>query len=109
MKRVITSLLFAVSFSAMGFSQVKSESSLLWEISGNNLKKPSYLFGTIHVICKENFFFPEIVKEKFLAANEVFLELDLADSAVNAKLMNALQRTNGKTIQQLLIENLIPS
>jgi len=27
------------------------ENSLLWEISGNKLEKPSYLYGTIHLIC----------------------------------------------------------
>src|SRR6187402_2508110 len=28
---------------------LKKYPSLLWEISGNGLKKPSYLFGTMHV------------------------------------------------------------
>ena len=31
-------------------SQTRIENSLLWEISGNGLKKPSYLFGTNHVV-----------------------------------------------------------
>ncbi len=105
MKKVITNLLFAISFSTIGFSQIKSESSLLWEISGSDLMHPSFIFGTIHAICKDNFFFPEIVKENFLEANEVFLEIDLADSSIDAKWMNALQRTTGKTIQQQLGED----
>ncbi|MBC8172521.1 MAG: TraB/GumN family protein, partial [Chitinophagales bacterium] len=29
--------------------------SLLWEISGNGLTKPSYLFGTVHLIDKKDF------------------------------------------------------
>lgn len=28
--------------------------TLLWKISGNGLDKPSYLFGTIHLICAED-------------------------------------------------------
>lgn len=31
---------------------VPSEKSLVWKITGNGLKKPSYLFGTIHLIPK---------------------------------------------------------
>jgi hypothetical protein len=25
--------------------------TLLWQISGNGLKQPSYLFGTMHILC----------------------------------------------------------
>ena len=32
-----------------------NEKSLLWVISGNGLDKPSYLYGTIHMIGKEDF------------------------------------------------------
>ncbi|HBS87479.1 MAG: hypothetical protein A2W91_00565 [Bacteroidetes bacterium GWF2_38_335] len=31
------------------YAQKNDENSLLWEISGNGLKKPSYLYGTMHV------------------------------------------------------------
>ena len=42
-------------FANKGFSQnipSKKYQSLLWEISGNGLKHPSYLFGTMHVSSK---------------------------------------------------------
>lgn len=42
-----------------GFSQ---KTSLLWEISGNGLEKPSYLFGTIHIKDKRAFNFNDSVK-----------------------------------------------
>ena len=33
------------------FGQAKAQTnSLLWEVSGNGLKKPSYLFGTYHLL-----------------------------------------------------------
>ena len=35
------------------------EKSLLWKISGNGLKKPSYVFGTIHAICAGDYFFTD--------------------------------------------------
>ncbi|HRG87824.1 MAG TPA: TraB/GumN family protein [Chitinophagales bacterium] len=36
-------------------AQTQAPNSLLWEISGNGLKKPSYLFGTMHVSQKVAF------------------------------------------------------
>jgi uncharacterized protein len=30
--------------------QIKTDNSLLWKVSGNGLKKPSYLFGTCHFL-----------------------------------------------------------
>lgn len=32
----------------------ETENSLLWKISGNGLTKPSYLFGTMHMLCAED-------------------------------------------------------
>ena len=55
MKRYIV-LIVALVFCFLAQSQVKSKikkyPSLFWEISGNGLKKPSYLFGTMHVSSK---------------------------------------------------------
>ena len=54
MKRAIV-LIFAV-LPYLLFAQHKAKArkypSLLWEITGNGLKKPSYLFGTMHVSSK---------------------------------------------------------
>ena len=43
---------------------INSSNSLLWQISGNGLSKPSYLYGTIHVIDQENYFLGKNVKKK---------------------------------------------
>ncbi len=40
---------------AYTFAQAPSQNSLLWQITGNGLKKPSYLFGTMHVSQKVAF------------------------------------------------------
>jgi uncharacterized protein YbaP (TraB family) len=54
LKRALFSLLLSF-IGTLGFSQtVKPDKypSLLWEISGNGMKKTSYLFGTMHVSSK---------------------------------------------------------
>jgi uncharacterized protein YbaP (TraB family) len=55
MKRTILFLsftLFCFSLFSQSKSKPKKYPSLFWEISGNGLKKPSYLFGTMHVSSK---------------------------------------------------------
>lgn len=51
--------------------------SLLWKISGNGLEKPSYLYGTIHLICPDDFVISDELKAAFKAAEQVALELDM--------------------------------
>jgi len=82
-------------------AQQKESNSLLWEISGNALQQPSYLFGTMHMICKEDFLFPPLLQEKFINAKEVFLEIDMDDPSMLMKMMTLLQLPKGQTIQQL--------
>lgn len=96
---LLSCFLFLLSFSSI--AQTKEKSSLLWEISGNGLQQPSYLFGTVHMICKEDFFFPELLKEKFINAGEVFLEVDMDDPSMMMKMMNLIQMPKGQTIKQL--------
>ena len=52
MKKILTALIFVVSITC--FAQQKYQ-SLLWEITGNDLEKPSYLYGTMHVSKKVAF------------------------------------------------------
>src|SRR5215207_4892016 len=59
MKHLICALLLTFSFSS-SFSQaskIKANKypSLLWEIKGKGMSKPSYLFGTMHVSSKMAF------------------------------------------------------
>ena len=82
-------------------AQQNQTSSLLWEISGNGLQQPSYLFGTVHMICKEDFLFPQLLQEKFINANEVFLEIDMDDPSMIMKMMTLMQLPKGQTIKKM--------
>ncbi|HLO38591.1 MAG TPA: TraB/GumN family protein [Lacibacter sp.] len=101
MQKLMICLFASFLFVLMSFGQAEPKSSLLWEITGNDLKQPSYLFGTIHIICKEDFFLPAIVTEKFTNADQVFLELDMDDPMMILKMMQLLQLPKGQTIKQL--------
>lgn len=54
----------------------QEENSLLWEISGNNLKKSSYLYGTMHVSQKIAFRLDDVFYEALNKSEIVALESD---------------------------------
>lgn len=75
--RLIQYLLIAllgVSFSGKA-QQAKTENSLLWEISGKELKKSSYLFGTYHFADKGFIDTMKVLNEKLKLADAVVGEL----------------------------------
>lgn len=59
--------------------------SLLWKISGNDLEKPSYLFGTIHMICPDDLILSEATKTAVENTDQVVLELDMDEPNFIAK------------------------
>lgn len=52
------------------------ERSLLWKIEGNGIKTKSYLFGTVHLIDEERFFFPKKL-QKIVSKSDV-LTMEIA-------------------------------
>lgn len=75
MKKAIlffTLLGFLIPFST---AQETPSSSLLWEITGKKVKSPSYLFGTMHLIPKKDFLFPESLQEKVKSTEVLVMEI----------------------------------
>lgn len=79
--------------------------SLLWEITGNGLEKPSYLFGTIHIIGEEDYFWTDIMEEKFQASELLVLEIDMENPmAMMMSMMKDMMMKDGMTLKKLLTE-----
>src|SRR5882724_2883053 len=61
----------------LSFSQTPH--TLLWQISGKGLVKPSYLFGTMHVLCAEDARLSDSLRSVIAHCDEVYFEIDLSD------------------------------
>ncbi len=88
-------------------SMLPQKNSLLWKITGKDLKKPSYLFGTIHMIDKKDFFMPEKVKTAFAASENIVFEIDLNEMQnpmVMMKMMTGMMMNDNMTLKDLLKE-----
>lgn len=89
------------------YSEEPLEKSLLWEISGGDLKAPSYLFGTIHLIESENFFFPQGTLSAFDKSDLVVFEIDMAEMSDMSSQFSILQKAfmpDGMSLKDLLDE-----
>ena len=107
MTNPIKLFLISLIFSSLYFTQLygqKEEKSFLYEISGNGLSQPSYLYGTIHIICKEDFVMTEATKQKFSETQQVYLEVDMDDPKMMPEMMKSMYMTDGSTIKNLLSE-----
>ncbi len=51
--------------------------SLLWQITGNGLVKPSYIFGTMHLMCAEDAVVSPSLKAVVKQVKQVYFEVDM--------------------------------
>ncbi|QHI37042.1 hypothetical protein IMCC3317_24200 [Kordia antarctica] len=58
----------------------KLENSVLWKIEHKDLAKPSYLLGTIHIMCEDDFSIPEKVTKAFNETENLVMEVDMSDT-----------------------------
>ena len=76
------------------------QNTLLWEINGNGLQAPSYLYGTIHIKCPDQLQLSESIKAALEKSSQVVLELDMDDPAFMQE-MQALSINEGmKNMQE---------
>ena len=87
------------------YGQAPKEKTLLWEVSGKGITKPSYLFGTIHLMCSNELKMPQVVKEKFNSAAKLFLELDMDDPNMMTEMMAGMQMKDSSTLEKLIGKN----
>ncbi len=73
---------------------------LLWEIKGNGLKKPSYIYGTIHLQSKRVFQYGKIVEKK-LKSCEAFAPELIMDEIDQTQLLQKMLMPDNR-IDQLL-------
>ncbi len=77
------------------------ENTLLWQVSENGLTKPSYIFGTFHLICKEDIPISEALKNKLKETEKVYMELDMDDPSMLLGGMMMMNMKNGVTLKEL--------
>jgi uncharacterized protein YbaP (TraB family) len=84
----------------LSFSQTPH--TLLWQISGKGLVKPSYLFGTMHVLCAEDVRLSDSLRSVIAHCDEVYFEIDLSDMSGMLGSMKFMRMNDSKKLSDLL-------
>lgn len=78
------------------------EKSLLWEISGQGLEKPSYLFGTMHMICEEDAVLSDSLKVAIQHTERVYFEVDMDNMLEMLLTLTKMKMKNDTTLADLM-------
>jgi uncharacterized protein YbaP (TraB family) len=81
----------------------KLEKTLLWQITGKGLKKPSYLFGTIHMVGEKDYFLHKATQKAMGKTKRLVTEIDMSNQLGMAMEMFKLApMTDGKTLKDVV-------
>ncbi|HEY5391328.1 MAG TPA: TraB/GumN family protein, partial [Hanamia sp.] len=99
----LTSVLFlgCQAQPTQSFEKQKDGNSLLWEVSGNGLQKPSFLFGTFHLLCKDDIHFSDALKRAIKQCDTVYMEVKIDDPSMMLSAMLYLNMRNDSTLENL--------
>lgn len=82
---------------AIGFNKAYSKTddqplanSVVWEVTGPNIEKPSYLVGTMHMMCDKDFAISPKIKTVFNQVDQAYFEMDMDDPDLQGQMMSAM-------------------
>lgn len=102
MRKLILMIGAFIAYVNFGICQ---EKGLFYEITGNGLESPSYLFGTIHIICEDDFYLGQNVQDKVIEAQKLVLEIDLDDPNMMQVVFANINNPSGEQITDYLDED----
>jgi len=76
--------------------------TLLWEISGKGISQPSYLFGTMHLVCADDAKMSDSLKVAVDNSNAVFLEINMDDMSQMLGALKYIRMNGNKRLKDLL-------
>lgn len=102
MKR-ISALLSGILMLALNITATAQKNtdnkSLLWHISGKGLEKSSYLFGTIHQICQDDYVWTDKMKASLEKSEKICFEMDMDDPTLMMQVAMGLMDKSGKALK----------
>jgi uncharacterized protein len=83
-------------------AKAPTEKTLLWEISGNGLAQPSYLFGTIHSGCAKNLVLSRQQQQAIAKSQQLYLEIDLNNTSTYISAGALMLMPGGQSLRDVL-------
>lgn len=95
-------LLLATGLFSAALSFAQTPHSLLWRITGKGLTKPSWLFGTMHILCANEAVLSDSLKAAISAVDQVYFEINLKDNVDMLRAFGKMKMTDGQSLADLL-------
>jgi uncharacterized protein YbaP (TraB family) len=102
MKRISAVLLLSLVTLSAFAQKINENNTLLWKISGNGLDQPSYLFGTIHMLCAKDATLSNNLKKAIRNSDEVYFEVDMDNLFEMVGALGKMKMQGDTTLQDLL-------
>ena len=90
---------FAFLFNSAAQAQ---KQGLLWQITGKNIKQPTYLFGTIHMFDTSMYKVPQPVLARLTQTKQVYFELDFGKINPMEVMQYAMVKDSTERLDKLL-------
>lgn len=103
--KILTGLSFVIACLVVVpslFAQAAPKSAILYKITGKILKKPSYLFGTQHILCEKDCPSYENLGLYFHQTRQVMLEVDMNNLELRQKVAKESKLSDGKSLKDYL-------
>lgn len=100
-------LIINLNINAQSFAPTADDKFLLWEIQGEDLATPSYLFGTIHMIPADDYVLSEATQQAFDKSERIVFEIDTEDMMNPANMMGLMTKmymNNDTSLSDLLTD-----
>lgn len=78
--------------------------SLLWQVSRKDINKPSYIFGTMHLICAGDYIWTNKMRTSLQKSDEVCFEMNIADPNVMMQVALGMINQDGKSLKDYFTE-----
>jgi uncharacterized protein YbaP (TraB family) len=82
----------------------QTQESLLWKVTKEGTAHTSYLFGTMHMICEEDFFWTDAMQKALESSEKVCFELDITDKKIQLKVGMGMLNKDGKKLKDYFTE-----
>jgi|YelNatPaOPRAMG01_1025707.scaffolds.fasta_scaffold00020_97 uncharacterized protein YbaP (TraB family) len=101
--RLLYKLYFIVSLLLINFNFIEAQtSSLLWRVSGNQIKNNTYIFGTFHLLCPNQFQIPDTINSILQQVDTVYFEINLNDPSLFNNMLQQMTMQNHQSLQQFI-------
>ncbi len=101
LKNIFTLVLFIATLQVTHAQQkIELENSTLWKVEHPELKQPSYILGTLHMMCASDFKIPEKVKKAIGEVDALVLEINMSDPEEMKAMQGSM--TNQKKVSEEL-------